>query len=143
MKFNLKKFSLVGLAAATLLASPVLVNQSAHAEGGRRGEVLEQLDLTDAQASEIESIREDAKAQMRTVLTPEQQATLENSEVRGRRAFRQLDLSESQREQLQAIRESSREEVSEVLTSEQLEQLEELREEYEGRRGERRSGVER
>jgi len=135
MKFNLKTFSLAGLSAIALLAAPFVITHSAHAEGGRRGQALEQLNLTEAQSSQIESIRDDAKAQMQTVLTSEQRATLENSESRGRRAFRQLDLSEAQRNQLRAIHESSREEVGEVLTAEQREQLESMREERVSRRG--------
>ncbi|MGD1865004.1 MAG: Spy/CpxP family protein refolding chaperone [Phormidesmis sp.] len=143
MKFNLKTFSLVGFSAVALLATPFVVTHSvsAQGEGGRRGgHSLEQLDLSASQTSQIEAIRDDAKAQMQTVLTAEQRATLESSEDRGRQAFRQLDLSETQREQLRAIHEDSREDISAVLTDEQLEQLEAMREERGSRRGARAEG---
>ncbi|MEL7223962.1 MAG: Spy/CpxP family protein refolding chaperone [Cyanobacteria bacterium P01_D01_bin.36] len=140
MKFNFKTFALAGFSAIALIASPFVMSHSAQAEGGRREQVLEQLDLTADQSAQLASIREDAKAQVQTVLTAEQQATLNSSESIGRQELRQLDLSESQREQLRAIREATREEVSEVLTAEQREQLDELRAERggrgEGRRGE-------
>jgi len=138
MTFNFKTFAFAGFSAIALLATPFVMTPSAHAEGGRRGNALEQLDLTDSQSSQIEAIRDDAKAQVQTVLTAAQRATLENSEARGRRAFRELDLSEAQREEMRAIREASREEISAVLTDAQREQLESMRAERESRRGEGR-----
>ena len=138
MKLNLKTISLGGLAAFALIVMPISAMQSAHAEGGRRGGHLEQLDLTEAQSEQIEAIREDARSQVDAVLTDEQQATLENSETRGRGAFRALNLSQDQREQLRAIRESSKEQMNEVLTEEQREQIEEIRSQHrEGREGRR------
>lgn len=140
MKFNLKAFSLVSFSALAILAAPFVMTSSVQAEGGRRGQALEQLDLTESQSSQIEAIRDDAKAQIQTILTSEQRATLENSEQSGRRAFRQLDLSESQREQMRAIHEEAREDVSAVLTDAQREQLDTMREERGSRRGEGRRG---
>ena len=138
MNFNIKAVSFASLAAIALLATPMGMVNAAQAEGGRRGHHLEQLDLTEAQRTEIEAIHTDARAQVQDLLTTEQQATLENSEVRGRRAFRQLDLSESQREQMRAIREDAREQISAILTDEQREQLEEMRVQRGERRGQGR-----
>ncbi len=121
MKFNLKTAALTSFAAIVLLSAPLGMINTAQAEGGRSGHRLEQLDLTDA------------RAQMRSILTEEQIATLESSE--GRRAWRALDLSDSQREQLRSIREASREEISAVLTEEQRAQVQSMREERHGRRG--------
>ncbi|MEL6937581.1 MAG: Spy/CpxP family protein refolding chaperone [Cyanobacteria bacterium J06598_1] len=139
MKFNLKAVSFGAIATLSLLAVPLAMTHSAHAEGGRRGHHLEQLDLSEAQTADIEAIREGTRSQMQSVLTAEQRTQLENSENQGRRAFRQLDLSESQREQLRSIREASREEIKGVLTAEQQAQLEEMHEQR-GRRGGRREG---
>ncbi|MEL6491663.1 MAG: hypothetical protein AAFV85_07470 [Cyanobacteria bacterium J06634_6] len=138
MKFNLKTVAIGSLAALALLAAPLGLVKASHAEGGRGGQHLEQLDLSEAQRTQIEAIRTDTRSQIESVLTADQQATLENSEQRGRRAFRELDLSEDQREQLRAIHEDSRDQVSEVLTDEQRSQLEEMREQRGDRRGVRR-----
>ncbi|MEL7143770.1 MAG: hypothetical protein AAFY33_04680 [Cyanobacteria bacterium J06643_4] len=145
--FNFKAASFCGLAAFALLAAPVGLTQSAHAqEGNRSGDRLErmaeELNLSDAQRSDIEAIFQNSRAQMQSVLTAEQQTILENSEHRGRRAFRELDLSEDQRTELRSIREASQEQVSSVLTAEQREQLEALREQRHGQRrnGPRREG---
>jgi Spy/CpxP family protein refolding chaperone len=133
MKFNLKTAALTSFAAIVLLSAPLGMINTAQAEGGRSGHRLEQLDLTDAQSTQIEAIHTNARAQMRSILTEEQIATLESSE--GRRAWRALDLSDSQREQLRSIREASREEISAVLTEEQRAQVQSMREERHGRRG--------
>jgi len=137
MKFNLKTVALTSFAAIALLSAPLGLVNAAQAEGGRSGHRsghrLEQLDLTDAQSTQIEAIHTDARDQMQSVLTNEQRATLEGSE--GRRAWRALDLSDSQREQLRSIREASKEEISAVLTEEQRSQIQSMREERRGRRG--------
>ena len=140
MKFNLKTAAIGSLAALALLAAPLGLMKSVHAEGGGRGHHLEQLDLSDAQRSQIEAIRTNTRSQIDSVLTANQQATLENSEQRGRRAFRELDLSEDQREQLREIHEASRDRVSSVLTDAQRSQLEERREQRSERRDLRREG---
>lgn len=142
MKLNLKNISLAAIATLTLLAAPLVTVQSAQAEGGRRGQRLEQLNLSDTQTSQIEAIRSDARSQIQSVLTDEQQAQLENSESQGRRAMRELDLSDSQREEIRSIHEASREEVQSILTPEQQAQVEEMRAQH-SERGARRGGGER
>ena len=137
MKFNLKTAALTSFAVIALLSAPFGIVNPAQAEGGcsghRSGHRLEQLNLTDAQSTQIEAIRTDARAQMRSVLTDEQRATLDGGE--GRRAWRTLDLSDSQREQIRSIREASKEEISAVLTEEQRAQIQSMREDRPGRRG--------
>ncbi|MEO0520294.1 MAG: Spy/CpxP family protein refolding chaperone [Cyanobacteria bacterium P01_A01_bin.116] len=108
--------------------------------GHRGGERLEQLNLTDAQSAEIETIRTSTRTQMEALLTTEQRATLESSDdTQGRRAWRQLDLSDTQKEQMRALREASHEQIQGVLTEEQRQQLEDMRQERGNRRGERQS----
>ena len=136
---SLKTVAMGSIAALALLAAPLSLVQSAHAEGGRRADSLEQLNLSEAQTSQIEAIRAEARSQRESVLTPEQQTALENSELRGRRALRQLDLSDTQRSQLRDIHQAAREQVSNVLTDEQRSQLEAIREERREGRHERRS----
>lgn len=140
MKFNLKTVGLSSLAAITLLSAPLGMVDAAQAGGGRAGHRsghrLEQLDLTDAQSTQIEAIHTDARAQIQSVLTAEQRATLEGGE--GRRAWRALDLSDTQREQIRSIRDASKEEISAVLTEEQRAQLQAMRENRPSRWGRNR-----
>ena len=136
------KTTAITLAAMAVLAAPLAFGRAAQADnpGGRgRQHLIEQLDLSDDQTAQIETIKDQAQNQMRAVLTEAQRATLEGSENNGRRAWRQLDLSDEQREQLQAIRQSTRDEVRAVLTEEQQAQFDTLREQRRQRRGERRS----
>lgn len=95
--------------------------------GGKGGMMLEQLNLTEQQQAQIDSIRDDAKAQSLNVLTDAQRTELASSlesDEPLHHAMRDLDLSEEQREQLRAIHEASHEAVENVLTDEQREQLE-------------------
>ena len=110
--------------------------QPAQAEGGRRGRLMEELNLTEAQSEQIEAIHADSRDQIQDVLTAQQRAELNNSE-QPRRAFRDLDLTEEQREEIQSIREESREDISAVLTDEQRAQIQELRAQHQGRRSRR------
>ena len=135
------KTTAITLAAMAVLAAPLAFGRAAQADnhGGRGCQRLtEQLDLSDAQATQIETIKDQSRDQMRGVLTEDQQATLEGSENNGRRAWRQLDLTDEQKEQLQAIRQSTRDEVRAVLTEEQQAQFDTLREQRRQRRSERR-----
>ncbi len=135
MKFNLVSITLGSLAALTLVVAPFGMMRFAHAEGGGRGHHLEQLNLSDEQAAQIEALRTSAHDQMEAILTDEQRTALESSENQGRRAWRQLDLSEDQRSQLRTIRESTREQIGALLTDEQRQQMEAMHEGRRGRRG--------
>ncbi len=123
MKLNLKTIALGSLAAVTLLAAPLALVKAASADGdGHRGPNFEQLDLTDAQSAQIEAIRTEARSQLETVLTPEQQSAIESSES-PREGLRSLDLTEAQRSQMRVLLESSREQINALLTDEQRQQL--------------------
>ena len=97
-------------------------DQGGQGNRGGRGQHLEALNLTEAQSTQIEAIRSDARSQMEAVLTAEQRATLGDGEP-DRRAWKSLDLTDEQREQMQAIHEASHEQISAVLTEEQRQQL--------------------
>lgn len=127
MNFNFKKIALGSLAAIALIAAPLAWAGTANAEGncggGRR---FEQLNLTEAQSDQIESIRTETRSQMEAVLTPEQRETLAASDS-PRRGFRSLDLSDEQRSQIRDLKEGSREQINAILTEEQRQQLGEMR----------------
>ncbi|NEP19997.1 MAG: hypothetical protein F6J97_24435 [Leptolyngbya sp. SIO4C1] len=120
MKLSLKTLSFGSLAALALLAASLTLVKSVNA-GGDRGH-FEQLNLTEAQSTQIEAIRSDTRSQIEAVLTPEQQASLDDSES-FRRGLKALDLSDDQRSQIRSIHASSREQIEAVLTEEQRQQL--------------------
>ena len=131
MNFNVKTVALSSLAAVALVAAPLTWVHTANAnDGGGRGGHLEQLNLTEAQSSQIEAIRTETRSQIEAVLTPEQQAALGEGESL-RRGLRSLDLTDDQRSQIRALKEGSREQISAILTDEQRQQLAESH----GRRG--------
>lgn len=122
---------LVAIAAAVYSLSPVraqLGNQMGESErlGEGRGQMLEQLNLTEAQQEQLQSIRDDAQTQMLNVLTEAQRTELETALEAGEplpRALRDLDLSDEQRQQLRAIHETNHEAARNVFTDEQRQQL--------------------
>ena len=133
MKFNLKTTALGGAAALALVAAPLAASRIAYAAGEGCSSRFEQLNLTEEQSAQIESIKDDSRAEVQAVLTEEQRAALGDVEGRERwQAWRSLDLTDDQQEQIRAIKESSREEVQAVLTDEQRAQFQEMRQ---GRRG--------
>ena len=134
MKLNFKTISF-GILAATLLTTPLALMKAANAVGGDgRGAKFEQLDLTEAQTSQIEAIRTETRSQVETVLTPEQRTTLENTESE-RGGLRGLDLTDEQRSQIRTLEEGSREQMNAILTDEQRQTLETLHSEGRGGRG--------
>ena len=108
-----------------------LPGRGGRGDQGDRGQHLEALNLTEAQSTQIEAIRSDARSQMEAVLTAEQRATLGEGEA-NRRAWKSLDLTDEQREQMRAIHEASHEQINALLTEEQRQQLPER---PQGRRG--------
>ncbi|MBT9311580.1 Spy/CpxP family protein refolding chaperone [Leptothoe kymatousa] len=112
----------------------------AHRAHALPGQMVEALNLTAQQQTELDAIKENARTQINTVLTADQQA--EVGDVEGRelkRAMRQLDLSQEQRTQLRSIREDSRAAMNEVLTDEQQTQLQAMKAERHGQRHSRRA----
>ncbi|MEM8545405.1 MAG: Spy/CpxP family protein refolding chaperone [Cyanobacteria bacterium P01_H01_bin.119] len=94
----------------------------------RRGEILEQLDLTEAQQAELEAIRSNTRSQIEAVLTDEQQqqvAAAIESGGESRDALQSIELTDAQQQEIRSIMEGSREQMSQVLTDEQRQQLQE------------------
>lgn len=124
---------LTGIAGAVAIAAAAIYSfNPAEAQMEGRGfgreplQMLEQLDLSDAQATQLQAIRADAKTQMLNVLNETQRSELQAALADGTplpRAMRDLDLSDDQRNQLWAIFDSSRDAAHDVLTDEQRDQM--------------------
>ncbi|BAZ39959.1 hypothetical protein NIES4101_59160 [Calothrix sp. NIES-4101] len=116
-------------------AQPVKKNKKAYFE-----KFAQELGLTDSQKSQLAQIRQNTKAEIDKVLTPEQrqqrQAASQNREGRRNRKA-QLNLSDAQKAQIKQIMQSSKAQMDEVLTPEQKQKLEQLRQNRGNRRQQR------
>jgi Spy/CpxP family protein refolding chaperone len=127
------------LMALTLAAVPTFmpVLTSAAQAQGIRSEIVNQLNLTDAQQEQLQAIRQEARAQIEALLTPEQQATASAAFANGdslREIGQQLDLSDEQRAQIRQVIRTHFEAASEILTEEQRQIARELLQEHRGQR---------
>ncbi|MEH2153114.1 Spy/CpxP family protein refolding chaperone [Nostoc sp.] len=143
--------------AQTASPSPVLLAQTPQKERGP----WKDLNLTDAQKSQIQAIRRDSRTKFEAVLTPEQKAKLEaakqarQAERQARKAqgqtgqgqrqpgqhhggrkgnFADLNLTEAQKTQMRQIRESEKQQIQAVFTPEQRQKLEQFRQNAPSRR---------
>ncbi|MBD2532955.1 P pilus assembly/Cpx signaling pathway, periplasmic inhibitor/zinc-resistance associated protein [Nostoc flagelliforme FACHB-838] len=134
--------------AQTASPSPVLLAQTPQRQKGP----WKDLNLTDAQKTQIQTIRRDSRAKFEAVLTPEQKVKLEAAKQarqaqrqagqgqrqpgqrRGKGDFADLNLSETQKTQMRQIRESEKQQIQAVFTPEQLQKLEQFRQNAPSRR---------
>ncbi|NDJ24561.1 P pilus assembly/Cpx signaling pathway, periplasmic inhibitor/zinc-resistance associated protein [Nostoc sp. B(2019)] len=105
----------------------------------------QELGLTDAQKNQIQTIRQNTRAQIEGILTPEQKAQLQAAKQerqaqrqagqgqrqagqRSRNKFAELNLTEQQKTQMRQVWESSKQQMQAVLTPEQQAKLKQLQE---------------
>ena len=138
MQFSKKVLLTCGLLTAAMVAVPSMLKPSS--AQALPPQVIEELDLTAQQQSELEAIRENTRTQVQSLLTAEQQSALQASTDDGtppHQAMRSLDLSDEQRQEIRSIMGDSREAVEGVLTEAQQQELREL---MASRRGNREKG---
>ena len=112
-----------------LVASPAILK--ANNANALPPQMVEELNITPEQQTELDAIKDNARTQVEAILTEDQLAALEGKTGRERRqAMRSLDLSEDQRAQLQAIREESRAAADDVFTDDQQAQIQAMRAEW-------------
>lgn len=145
---KLKKLSfLAGAVALTLTAipfaaqaeitssSPIVV-----AQGKKQGR-WKRLNLTEEQKTQMQQIKESARAEMEQILTPEQLQKLQEAKASGQKkrgVFRSLNLTDAQKAELKKVRESKKAQFEAILTEEQKAQIQEMRQMRQNRRGNRR-----
>ncbi len=106
------------------------------------GGALEGLTLTPEQTAKIRQIRRESRAQIQSLLTPEQQEQFAGGRKQGslspgqeateRKGLRDLNLSPEQRAQIRQIQRSSREQIQALLTPEQQQQYQQSRQNRQG-----------
>jgi periplasmic protein CpxP/Spy len=131
---------LIFAAGAVLLTAPVLSQSVEAFDGGgaRMERGLKELNLTEAQKTQMKALREAGRIEMERILTPEQQATLKAA--KGKRGDRRgimqsLNLTDAQKTLLKAFREKQRQSFEAILTPDQKAKLEQKRSEMKARYG--------
>ncbi len=129
--------------AQTGSSSPLIVAQTPKKERG----FWQSLELTDTQKAQMQSIRNDTRAKMEAILTPEQKAKLaaakqarQTQRQAGQRpgkGWGELNLTEAQKTQMRQIKESSKQQMQAILTPEQQAKLKEFQENMRQRRQQR------
>ncbi|MDJ0796363.1 MAG: Spy/CpxP family protein refolding chaperone [Calothrix sp. MO_167.B12] len=98
---------------------------------------LESLELTAAQKAQFAEIRQNTRAEIQNILTPQQQEkfqTITANMDRRIEAFRALNLSESQKSQVWNILQSKKSQIQAILTPEQRQKVRALRQNWLNRR---------
>lgn len=132
------KAAIAGVVGAATLATAVVINRPpvALADGPR---VFEELNLTDAQRSELEALFDARRSEVEALLSDDQKdafaTALAEDPYDFRAAFRAANLTEDQRSAVREIMQGSREEVADILTEEQRQQLREAAGERHSDRG--------
>lgn len=157
---------LAGVLVLGAVAAPFAVNAQANPaakllmaqaqEGQRQGKEGKwaKLNLTDAQKQQMRQIKEETRAQIQEVLTPEQRAQMEtikqnrqgqNGQGQARQGRRggvmaSLNLTDAQKASIKQIMESQKARMDQVLTAEQRQQMEQMRSQWQQQRQQRQQG---
>jgi protein CpxP len=119
------KLKLIALAAGTVLSLTTLTPSLTRAQT-EAFPVLEGLELTQQQRTQLDELQQQTRAQLEEILTEEQREqfmTTLSEEQNLRRAIAALNLTDPQKEQLRPVFQSVRTQISDILTPEQRQQL--------------------
>ncbi len=141
---NIKK--LLAIACVTVAVGAVAIPNLVSAQNNnpnrtenmkKRQDALKQLNLTEAQKTQMKAIRESAKARHQSVLTPEQRTLIEQAKQSGDRkgVRKSLNLTDAQKQQMKAIAEDTKAQMKNVLTPTQQQQLEQMKQQRQSNRG--------
>ncbi len=126
------KLGLLALVGAATLATTAMVSQPQVALAGP-GQILQELDLTEEQQGQIQSIFEARRSEIEGILSQEQRdqffETLQENR-NFREAIAAADLTDAQRDDIRAVMMDSREDISAILTEEQRQELRDLMTEH-------------
>ncbi|NJP10072.1 MAG: hypothetical protein HC866_11815 [Leptolyngbyaceae cyanobacterium RU_5_1] len=137
---NIKHILLVpGVIALTLACLPVLPAsaQTEPAPTVQPRQRENKLNLTDAQKTQMKQIREETKAAIENILTPEQKTQLQTMKQSGQKmrgGFKNLNLTDAQKEQMRAIKQSAKQKMQAILTPEQRQMMQQKRQGMQQRR---------
>jgi periplasmic protein CpxP/Spy len=140
---NIKK--LLAIACVTVAVGTVAIPSLVSAQNNnpnrtenmkKRQDALKQLNLTEAQKTQMKAIHESAKARRQSVLTPEQRTLIEKARQSGDRkgVMKSLNLTDAQKQQMKAIAEDTKAQMKNILTPTQQQQLEQMKQQRQANR---------
>ncbi|MDJ0677640.1 MAG: P pilus assembly/Cpx signaling pathway, periplasmic inhibitor/zinc-resistance associated protein [Calothrix sp. MO_167.B42] len=134
------KISLIaGTIALTLVITPLTVKAETNISSPQivaqipQLPFLERLGLTESQKAQFAEIRQNTRAEIKNILTPQQQEqfqTITANMDRRMEAFRALNLSDEQKNQVWNILQSTKSQAREILTPEQRQKAQTLRQKW-------------
>ena len=124
----------VGAVAIPNLVSAQNTSQNRTENRKSHQDAFKQLNLTEAQKTQMKAIHASAKTRRQSVLTPDQLAIMEQSRQSGDRkgVRKSLNLTEAQKTQMKAIGEDTKTQMKKILTPAQLQQLEQMKQQRQG-----------
>lgn len=124
------KRQLISMVAGTAVFVLLSTGIAANAEPLTRSEIvppmLSGIELTQQQENQLAQIRTQTRAQIESILTPDQKNQLKAALERGdgmRNAIASIDLSPEQKTQLRTIFQSVRTQLADIITPEQRQQI--------------------
>lgn len=135
MKLNAKAvilMAIAGLSVTTLVSLPLVAQAQATREPvfpeahERLEELANELELTEEQRSQFQQLREERRAELDAIITPEQQQAFREAIANGatfRDAMQTVNLSDQQRQDIYTLLESARDEARDILIPAQQEEL--------------------
>jgi periplasmic protein CpxP/Spy len=114
------------VAAIVVLLSPIAANAEPLMGSQMLPPMLSGIELTQQQETQLTQLRSQTRAQMESILTPEQQNQLKAALARGEgmpNAIASINLSPEQKTQLQTIFQSTRTQMVNIITPEQRQQI--------------------
>ena len=135
-----KKISLIaGIITLSLVITPLIVKAETNISSPQivaqipQLPFLENLELTESQKAQFAEIRQNTRAEIQKILTPEQQEkfqTITANRDQRVEAFRALNLSDEQKNQVWNILRSTKSQAREILTPEQRQKAQTLRQKW-------------
>jgi Spy/CpxP family protein refolding chaperone len=127
---------IVGTIALSLVVTPLAVKAETNSLSPQivaqvsPTTVMKRLGLTEEQKAQLAEIRQNTRAEIQNILTPQQQEQFQAMTFKmgqGMEAFRSLNLSDEQKSQVQDILQSQKSQIQEILTPEQMQKIQTLR----------------
>lgn len=130
------------VAIPNLVSAQTTTQNSTEKLKPRQGDGWKQLNLTEAQKTQMKAIRESAKNHRQSILTPEQRTILSQARQSGDRkgVMKSLNLTDAQKQQMKAIAEDTKAQMKRILTPAQQQQLEQMKQQRQANRGMMRQG---
>jgi periplasmic protein CpxP/Spy len=125
LKWNMQLLR-TGIVVFAIATTPLSIQAQPQNQANQDFPALAGIDLTPQQKDQLGQIRKDSRAQIASILTPEQTSQLKASLQQGsdlKKSLSGMNLSPEQESKLKEVQRSTREKVQALLTPEQKRQI--------------------